>query len=214
VQSLWEIFVSSRTFWLAYVSAGTDLSLSASLRNDAKKLWAEPLCGGRVTFGLPGDFLLIFEISGGEHTLQLCGPDMENAMTVGTMDCHQMSDVFRWEEFVSVSKAVSSCVQPAWAVDLLLSYYVAVTADCAAEHSALLRRCLTAAEVFNGTEVDHIVRYSERVALRKDFRWIADAERGWVAEGRDAYCMRHTRGKFDFSTFRAFLGAAGADKSS
>src|SRR5438270_465920 len=34
---------------------------------------------------------------------------------------------------------------------------------------------------------------------------------GWAAEGGDCYCMRHTRGGFDFARFGRFLAALAQD---
>src|SRR5262249_20540266 len=90
------------------------------------------------------------------------------------------------------------------------SFYVAVTADCADDHAAVLRRSLEASEVLTGPEVEHILAKSRR-AVRRDFRWVDTPGLGWVAEGRDAYCMRHTRGEFDFARFGGFLAALAQD---
>ncbi len=209
--SLWGEFVRSRAFWLSYVSAGVDFVGCSTLMADKRLLWGEPYCGATLAFAFPGSHTLRLDISAGEHRLEHRDADHDEPQLVGTMDCHQMSDLFRWDEFRAVTWHLAKSSGPAWAHELLFGFYVAVTADCAEEHGAVLRRSLEASELFSGPEVDHILAYTRRVAVRQDFRWLDTPGLGWVAEGRNAYCMRHTRGAFDFARFGRFVAALAQD---
>jgi len=211
MQSLWDEFVRSRAFWLNYVCAGVDFVGCPSLQADQRLLWTEPMCGAALMFNFPEDNLLRLEVSPGEHRLELLHPDYEEPQLVGTMDCHQMSDLFRWDEFEAVMRHLARSSGPTWAHELLISFYVAVTVDCADAHAAVLRRSLETSEIFSGPEVEHILRYTRRAAVRQDFRWLDTPGLGWVAEGRNAYCMRHTRGGFDFARWSRFLAALAQD---
>jgi hypothetical protein len=208
MQTLWAEFVRSRALWVGYISAGVDFAGCPTLQADCRLLWAEPYCGVRLKFGFPGSHRLRLDISAlGEHRLEHLDTDYDSPQLVGTMDSHQMSDLFRWDEFRTVTQHLAKSCGPVWAIELLFSFYVAVTPDIADEHAALLRRSLAASGVFTGPEVEHILAYTSRVAVRQDFRWIDTPGLGWVAEGRNAYCMRHTRGRFDFVRFGRFLAA-------
>jgi len=211
MQTLWSELVRSRAFWVSYISAGVDFADCPTLLADNRLLWSEPDCGVLLTFGFPDSHQLRLHISLGEHRLEHLDTDDDTPQLVGTMDGHQMSDLFQWGEFRAVTRHLARAFGPAWAIELLLSFYVAVTADCAEEHAAVLRRSLEASGVFSGPEIDHILAYSRRVAVRQDFRWLYTAGLGWAAEGRNAYCMRHPRCDFDFARFGRFLAVAGGD---
>lgn len=217
MMSLWVEFVRSRRFWLNYLKAGVDLSRSPSLSADAHSPTDEPSCGATVCYSLPSlpdDFYLLrLEINDGEHRLFLYGSEWPDDkprtfdLQLGNMDCHQMSDAFRWEEFQSLMPKISRRNGgPSWAHELLLSFYVAVTEECADQCLALQRRCLTESGLFTEDEVEYIIAYNRRVAVRKDFRWVHQERIGWVAEGKNAYSVRNTRWDgFDFSAMERFL---------
>jgi len=205
VRTLWEEMVSTRAFWLSYVCAGVDFRDCASLSADQRLLYQEPTCRATLTFLLPDAYRLRLEVELGEHRLQLVHPGLVEPILLGTMDCHQMSDLFRWEEFLNVTRSLARNSVPAWAHELLLSFYVAVTEDCADQHLTMLRRCLDAAKVFSGVEIEYIIAYTRRVAVRRDFRWIDTLDLGWVAEGLDAYSLRRTEDGFSLGRFRDFM---------
>jgi len=210
MRSLWDEVVHTRAFWVSYVCAGVDFGGCPSLRADEQSLLHEPIRSLSLRFDFPAHHQLVLTTSGGVHDLKLLHPSLKRALPVGRMDSHQMSDLFRWEEFHAVTRHLAGVRGPAWAVDLLFSFYVAVTEDCADQHLALLRRCLCASSVFSGEEVEHIIAYTRRVAVRHDFRWRADPELGWVAEGKDSYCMRSVGG-LDLDALYASMCAAGND---
>ena len=207
MRSLWDEFVVSRAFWVNYVWPATDFTGSPSLIADMHRLLEGPHCGAVLVYHLPSHYSLRLQIDPGEHRIEILHETFEEPMLVGTMDCNQMSDLFRWDEYQAVIRQLGQQFAPTWAHELLLSFYVAVTADCVEQHSTLLRARLTDSGAFSGDEVEHIAAYTRRAALRQDFRWVADPERGWVAEGKNSYCMRHTRGGFNFSAFRDFMSA-------
>jgi len=207
MRSLWDQMVCTRAFWLSYICAGVDVRGCASLQADQGLLYEEPTCCATLTFSLPDTYSLRLEVDPREHRLQLVHPDLVEPMLLGTMDCHQMSDLFRWEEFLTVTRSLARHSVPAWAHELLLSFYVAVTEDCADLHLTLLRSCLDAAKVFSGEEVEYIITYTRRVAVRRDFRWIDTPDLGWVAEGLDAYSLRCAENGFSLGTFRDFLNS-------
>jgi hypothetical protein len=209
MRSLWDELVHSRAFWISYVSAGVDFIGCPTLLSDQRLLWGYPSCGVTLDLALPSAYWFRLNIDAGQHRLQLSHEDFDSPVLLGTMDAHQMSDVFRWGEFQAVTRHLTENAGPAWAHELLLSSYVAVTEDCGGEHLTLLRRCLWESKVFRDAEVEHVVAYSRRVAVRRDFRWIDTPDLGWVAEGRDAYSMRHTQGDFNFAAFREFLTTVG-----
>jgi hypothetical protein len=199
--------VRSRAFWLSYVSAGVDFSRCASLLADSKLLRGGPNCGAMLTFEFPDSHRLRLSVLAGEHRLKHLDADHKKPQLIGTMDCHQMSDLFRWDEYRAVTRHLAKSSEPAWAHELLFSFYVAVTADCADEHAAVLQRSLESADVFSSPEIIYILAYTRRKAVRKNFQWNNVPILGWVAEGKNAYSMRHTRGGFDFARFGRFLEA-------
>lgn len=209
MRSLWDEVVRSRAFWVSYVCAGVDFGGCPSLRADEQSLLHDPISSLTLRFSFPAHHHLLLTTSSGVHDLKLL-PRLERPFPVGRMDSHQMSDLFRWEEFQAVTRHLAGVRGPAWAFELLLSFYVAVTEDCAEQHLALLRRCLGASSVFSGEEVEHILAYTRRVAVRHDFRWRADPELGWVAEGEDSYCMRSV-GRLDMDALHASMCATGND---
>jgi hypothetical protein len=210
MRSLWDEVVHSRAFWVSYLCAGVDFGGCPSLRADEQSWWNEPIRSLTLRFDFPDHYHLLLTTSGGVHDLKLVHARLERPLPLGQMDSHQMSDLFRWEEFEAVTRHLARSGGPAWAFELLLSFYVAVTEDCVEQHLALLRRCLVAAGVFNGAEVEHILAYTRRVAVRHDFRWRADPELGWVAEGENAYSMRSVGG-IDLDALYASMCAAGND---
>jgi hypothetical protein len=212
MRSLWDEIVDSRAFWVSYICAGVDFIGCPSLQADEQSFWDQPVRSLTLRFSFPGQYSLLLTTIGGIHDLKLLHPKLERALPVGRMDSHQMSDVFRWDEFQAITRHLAAAGGPAWACELLFSFYVAVTADCAEQHLALLRRCLDTSNVFTLEEVDHILCYTRRVAIRHDFRWRADPELGWVAEGEDAYCMRCVGG-LDMDALYASMCAAGQDPS-
>jgi hypothetical protein len=211
MRSLWDEFVHSRAFWLGYVLAGVDFMDCPTLLADGELLCAEPSCGASLTFTFPDSHWLRLDISPGEHQLEHLDDDPNSVQLVATMDCNELSDLFRWDEFQAVTRYLARSCGPAWAAELLFSFYVAVTPDIAGDHAAVLRRSLEASGVFSGPEVDYILAHTRREAVRKDFRWIDTPGLGWVAEGRNAYSIRCTRGRFDFARFGRFLAALASD---
>lgn len=212
MRTLWTEFVCSRAFWVGYVSAGVDFAGCSTLQHDCRLLWTEPYCEVRLTFVFPGSQRLCLEISAlGEHRLKHLDEGYDHPQLIGTMDSHQMSDLFRWDEFRALTSHLARSCEPGWASELLFSFYVAVTPDIADEHATALRRSLEASKVFSAPEVEHILAYTRRVAVRQDFRWVDTPELGWVAEGRNAYCMRHRGGSFDFARISRFLEVLSQD---
>jgi hypothetical protein len=212
MRTLWEELYRSRAFWLTYLREAVDFNGSETLRADDRLLWGWLDCGIALWFSMPSDYELRLDIFPGGHQLELCHSGIDKPLLLGTVNGHQMSDLFRWDECQAVTRHLAKSSGPAWAHELLFSLYVAVTADCADQHAAMLRRSLEASEVFSGPEVEHILAYSGGVAVRQDFRWLDTPGLGWVAEGSDAhYCMRHTRGGFDFARFSRFLAALTQD---
>lgn len=209
MRSLWNEVVYSRAFWVSYICAGVDFGGCPSLRADEQSLVDDPISSLTLRLTFPAHHHLLLTTSNGVHDLKLIHP-LERAFPVGRMDSHHMSDLFRWDEFEAVTRYLAGVGRPAWAYELLLSFYIAVTEDCAQQHLALLRRCLDASSVFSGEEVEHIIAYTRRVAVRHDFRWRADPELGWVAEGEDAYCMRSV-GRLDLDALYASMCASGND---
>jgi hypothetical protein len=210
MRSLWDEIAHCRAFWVSDLCAGVDFGGCPSLRADEQSLLHEPIHSLTLRFDFPAHHQLILTTSGGVHDLKLYHPNLERAFPVGRMDSHQMSDLFRWDEFQAVTRHLAADRRPAWAVDLLLSFYVAVTEDYAEQHLTLLRRCLDASSVFSGEEVEHIIAYIRRVAVRHDFHWRADPELGWVAEGEDSYCMRSVGG-LDMDALYSSMCASGND---
>ena len=210
MRSLWDDVGHSRAFWVSYVCAGVDFGGSPSLRADEQSLLDDPIGSLTLRFTFPAHHHLLLTTSSGVHDLKLLHPSLQRALLVGRMDSHQMSDLFRWDEFQAVTRHLAGVRGPAWAFELLLSFYVAVTEDCAGQHLALLRRCLGASSVFSGEEIEHIIAYTQRVAVRHDFRWREDPELGWIAEGEDSYCLRSVGG-MDIDALYASMCAAGND---
>ncbi len=97
MQSLWADLVHSRAFWVSYVAAGVDVFGCPTLHADLRTLESQPYSGASLTFGFPGGHLLRLRVSAGEHQLEHLDDDYDNPQLVGTMDCHQMSDLFRWD---------------------------------------------------------------------------------------------------------------------
>ncbi len=210
MRSLWDEVVHSRAFWVSYVCAGVDFGGCPSLRTDEQSLRDDPIRSLTLRFAFPAHHYLLLTTCSGVHDLKLLHPRLERTLLLGRMDSHQMSDLFRWDEFQAVTRYLASVGGPAWAYELLLSFYVAVTEDCAEQHLALLHQCLDVSNVFSSEEIDHIIAYTRRVAVRHDFRWRADPELGWVAEGEDSYCMRSVGG-LDLDALYASMCASGND---
>src|SRR5262245_13869104 len=131
---MWHDLVGSRSFWLSYISAGVELTRCPSLHKDHLQLERWPSCGVVLTFLLPDPYMFRLQVDVGEHRLELSSPDVDDFMLIGTMDCHQMSDVFRWGEFEAVIAGLKENAGPVWAHELLIGFYVAVTKDCAHQH--------------------------------------------------------------------------------
>jgi hypothetical protein len=204
---LWDDLVRSRGFWLGYISAGVETARCPSLQADQPQLYQWPFCGVTLTFEVAESHMLRLEIDAGDHRLKLSHPDLDDMMLLGTMDCHQMSDLFRWDEYQALIQSLRKNAGPRWAHELLFSFYVAVTEHCASQHAELLKRCLERSELFSVVEIEFILAYVRRFVVRKDFRWIDTPDLGWVAEGNDAYCVRHPRTEFNFAAFRKFMTA-------
>jgi hypothetical protein len=175
---------------------------------DESILWEQPECGAKLIFHFPPGYSLWLDVLPWQHELTLSYPDCGPPRTIGIMDPHQMSDLFRWEEFLAITQCLARRAEPAWADELLLSPYVAVTEDCAGSYLTRLRWCLSESRLFTESEAEHVVAYA-RAIVRRDFRWIEDPALGWVAEGEDAYSLRQAGGDFDFAAFRGFLRAVG-----
>lgn len=200
MSTFFDDIIRSRAFWVDYLSASTSYQGCETLHTWTGTPTLPPLLFPifpphvRLTlqFSLPGVYSL--ELNAYSHQLSLRRYDPENfdqlePMLLGMMDAHQMSDVFRWEEFQAIIRRLAERYVPRWALELLLQHYVAITVDCAEQHRALLQDCLQKSQVFTTTEIDYIVGYSQS-CLRRDFRWRHDPEWGWIAEGRDAWSLR------------------------
>jgi hypothetical protein len=174
---------------------------------DQRPLEKWPRCGATVRLTFPSGYLLDLEIHPGEHCLRLLHYEFGEPILLGTMDCHQMSDLFRWEEFQAVTQRLKDNDGPSWAHELLLSFYVAITEDCADQHSEVLQKDLLESMVFSAEEIEYIASYTRRAGTRRDFRWVESAELGWMADGSDAYSMRRKDSDFNFKAFRGFLAA-------
>lgn len=121
------------------------------------------------------------------------------------MDANQMSDVFRWEEFIAITSHVNKDTQqgyPTWMPELMLSFYTAPLMSECDRHVEMLSRRLAESGLFAPEEVHHIVAYKRQI-MRNDFVWIHDLEKGWVAEGQDVYSLRsRNRKKFPFAALK------------
>ncbi len=211
IQTHWIELISSHAFWVSYVSAGVNYHGCPSLQADAQQLRKGPNCAVTLTFAFPDAHALQMSISDGEHHLEHLDDNYDRPQEIGRMDSHRMNDLFRWEEFRSVTRQLAVSCGPEWAVELLFSFYVAVTPDIVDEHAAMLQRCLELSKVFSGSEIEHILS-SRRWAMRQDFQWTHRSALGWVAGGNDAICsMRSTSvdadEEFEFARFGRFLAA-------
>lgn len=99
----------------------------------------------------------------------------------------------------------SAEIKPRWAVELLLSFYVAATEECSDDYLAFLESNLTASANFARTEIAYIVGYTRRIGVRQNFRWVNDPKQGWVAEGEDCYSLRQRGSDFRFDIFHEFM---------
>lgn len=211
----WNELIHSRSFWLWHLSAGIDLAKHPTLQT-GNEILNYPMCfmSLRLSFSMPEHYRLSLEISGDETLeLELLG---EDPFRIGNMDCHQMSDVFRWEEFRAIIRHLSSTNQgPEWANELLLGFYVAVTEDCLEEHLAMFRRSAQASQLFTDEEISYMANYIKKVHLRKNLCWVNDPTLGWIAEvsaGSPSpflYSLRQRGTDFNFAEFRKFMQALG-----
>ena len=207
MQPLWHHLIRSRSFWLAFLSASTNLSKCPTLAADARQNSdGQPYCSVDLSFFSPSGHLLAVKVSDGEHALELGDPDLIGITEIARWDSHFMPDLLRFDEFESLARALAESAQPLWAVQLLLAPYVPVTEECADAYRAMLRGCLTATGSFSEAEVDYVI---ERVRVRPDFRWVRDASSGWLPEGQNVHSFRRASSKADFATFRALLAAVG-----
>ena len=163
MRPLWNDLVNSRAFWLTLLKPGIDFNGCASLLADESILSEEPECGATVILAFPAGFSLRLDVLPWQHELRLSHRDYGRSETIGMMDSHQMSDLFRWEEFLAVTQHLAGWSGPGWANELLLSPYVAADEDCAGPYLALLRRCLVESRLFTEGEAEHVVAYAQRV---------------------------------------------------
>ena len=207
MRPLWQEFIESRAFWLSYLLAGYSFKECPSVLEDRQQLFGEPYCAAQIRFAFPAGYSLHLDINPGEHSLQLVNVQRIEPLflEVGRVDCHAMPDLLRWPEFNLLVSYLARRVRPAWACELLLCAYVAVTEDCAADRLSVLRNCLAASRLFSEVEVDYVTRQR---GVRSDFRWVEHPELGWVAEGRGSVgSMRNRQAGFNFTAFRDFLAA-------
>jgi hypothetical protein len=128
------------------------------------------------------------------------------------MDCQQMADVFRQEEFTALVRHLESGGDPGrrpWMVRLLLGFYVSPLRAYAVWHPPMLRAAVAESGLFTAEEAAWVESYT-RTILRGDFLWELDPGRGWVADGEDAYSLRNRwNPDFPFVLLRQLLGAVG-----
>jgi hypothetical protein len=198
---------TDRTFWIRYLGEGTELSGHQlqteflSIKEDEPQI---------ITIVFPERYSLEIEVYGG-HRLRLCDETTSRNMELGWMDCHQMSDAFRFEELSDICAA--SSMLPRWQIRALLSHYVAPMPINIEALVSTFRSSLLESGLFNNSECIVFSDYMRRI-VRERFQWIEDSHRGWVGIIEDAekypwmipYTLRTRENQdFDFAFLNNFL---------
>ena len=200
--------LDTRKFWLRYLGAGTSFSNLPALRDEIALDDCEETSVIRIDYcprfhlELESDF---------EHRQRLVDSTREGKIDLGWMDCHQMSDAFRYEELQNV--CVASSLRPIWKIQSLLAHYVAPVRETIGELVVTLFKALCESRLFTEAEARGIADYMKRV-VRKEFRWEFNPQLGWIGAIVDpestpwafTYTMRTIQNtEFDFESFNAFL---------
>ena len=200
------MIMDNRRFWIRYLGEGTDLT-GQPLGDEYFRCWDDPFENVKITFA--ERYTLEIEIDGG-HRLRLCDAFSNEEILLGWMDPHHMSDAFRYEELEAICAA--STTTPRWQVRALLSHYVAPMPGNIESLVASFRSALLESQLFTDTEVAIFANFQCAVG-REGFRWIEDAERGWlgVEDGGPypwmaGYTLRSLNNdEFNFGMLRRFL---------
>jgi hypothetical protein len=208
-----EPFLRDRSFWVRYLQASVDFRGCDSLARDGRRVHGPNLGEVRVAFAFPQGFGLTLTLYRSDHRLELTHSSLSSPALLGWMDCHQMSDVFRREEFEALTGHLDACTDSGrepWMFRLLLGFYVSPLCEYAGWYLPMLRATVANSGLFTAEEAAWVESYT-RTVLRGDFQWVLDRRRGWVARGEDAYSLR-SRGNraFPFALVREFFSAVGA----
>ena len=199
--------LDTRQFWLRYLAAGTEFS-DRQLREEAYLDDCEESTLVRIHYG--DRFRLEISVDG-DHRLQLVDNAQDLAIDLGWMDCHQMSDAFRFEELSSICNAGD--LRPLWKSRILFAHYVAPVNETVDELVDTLFRSLCESNLFSTSESRGIANYMKRV-VRKDFQWEFVPPLGWIGSIIDPisapwafpYTMRTRENTgFNFIAFNDFL---------
>lgn len=201
-----------RLFWVRFLAAGVDLSGCDSLEND--RLVADRRRSiERVCLEFPQGFKLLVSVGSWGHEIFLDHPQLPSPATLGWMDSHQMSDVFRRSEFETLVRCLESANtfdNVNWAPRLLLAFYVSPLREYQDWYLAMMRSAAIASGLFRENEASWIVQYTSTI-LRDDFRWTFDEKTGWLASGSDSYSLRSIeQDQFPFTALRNLLDVADA----
>lgn len=207
-------WIHDRYFWLWYFSPGVELSRSATLSRDADAVFEHesrtPIETVVIPFVFPDDFSLTFSVSGDYHDLKLNHPSQAHSLHLGHMDCHQMSDAFRWSEYGSIIDWLATeepHQYPLWAIGLLFSSYVGPTPVCIDECVKTIRDSMLQSTLFSVDESDCVSRYARRI-VRDDLEWHYDERIGWHAECEWNYSMRNKlNNEMSFELVRRFFSS-------
>lgn len=200
--------LDTRKFWLRYLAAGTSFSNLPALRDEVASDATEEAVTIRIDYC--DRFRMELEVDF-EHRLSLIDSTREGKIDLGWMDCHQMSDAFRFEELRSV--CLASRLRPLWKIEALLAHYAAPVRDTIGELVKLLFDALCESQLFTEHEARGIADYMKRI-VRKEFRWELDPQLGWtgaiIAPESTPYAFPYTmrtaqNSEFDFESLNAFL---------
>ena len=207
----------SREFWVAYLQSCVDATGCDSLDEPVWNVLrtAEEFT---ITFRFPQEYSLCLNFDGCENAVSLIHIELPICdlarERLGWLDCHSMSCVFRWDEFLKVITYLSANDpdRPAWIPFLLFQPFVGLTPNNVGEFQVMLRNNLESSEMFTEEEVQFIVEDAHR-CVRPALRWIEDDQLGWLAEGEHIGSMRQRsmEGKFNFALVSAFFRALEQD---
>lgn len=171
---------------------------------------ADPVEGVDLSFWFPapdGEYAVRVEARFGEHHLSLFDARAERTVEWGWVDCHHMPDALRPAEFEMLAGRIAGRHPPAWAVGLLLAWYVPLTVGSVGAMRRRVRGDLYASRLFAASEVEYILeQYGAHP--RAGVQWVWDDESGWVVAGPGAASLR-TAGQPVSSVVRAFFAALG-----
>jgi len=200
-----------RRFWIRYLGEGTDLT-GHPLQEEFSSSCDDP--PAKITIGFSASYSLEIEVDGG-HRLRLLDTASSQTMELGWMDCHHMSDAFRFEELEGICRV--STMFPSWQVRALLSHYVAPMPENIDALVSKFRASLQESELFSDSEANLFADYMRRV-VREQFRWTEDPDLGWIGsiESGDEYpwifpytLRTRENHDFDFPFLNAFLSYSG-----